>query len=315
MTSIGSLLSPAQRQAIEAAALTVVEPEGVRVTLINGVEYDLRSEAMAETTCADCPQALRVEVAPEPSQQWLMAGRTREEFHDLLTSQPRVAVCEECGLKRVAGKRGTLIHHNPQEKPVIDLSQYSEAELARLAVEARTHMVRTKADALPAKRKKAEKAERKRIAKDEALKVEQCEQRRGLVLPDLSIPIKGQVKYIPALDLSEVTDMNVVISPKERSPYNKALYAMGRDLLGKDTATYSAVADLHAELMEHSGAPVAKPAKKKGKKAKAERPSEALVAVIEPDVKAKVAAFAEITGMSKKQARKHLEKVGVLAKA
>jgi DNA-directed RNA polymerase subunit RPC12/RpoP len=310
VTSIGSIISPTLAAAMrDAVAMNKAdEPDEVRVTVINGVEYDVRSEAMAQTTCADCSANLLVEVAPSGADL------------DLLISKPRTAVCTDCGRKRVAGKRGTVIH--AQEGPTleIDLSKFSEAQLKQLAVEAREHMRQEKAAEIPAKRKKSKKAEAERIAQDDVLKTKARKERKALVLPALSIPVKGQVKEIPALDLSdEGLDLNIATTPKQRSPYNKALYAMGRDLL--DTkSTLVDLAKTHQDLMEHSGEPavVAKP-KKKAKKAKAEKvKTEVVVAQIEPESKAKtdraakIEAMVEITGWSKKKARKHLEMVGVL---
>lgn len=311
MTTIGSLISPTLKQTLmgavainEAVAPSLTAPAATGrafaardvnealVTTINGVEYDVRGEALVQTNCADCPAHLLVEVAPKGVDL------------DLLCSKPRVTVCEECGHKRVAGKSGTLIHHKPQEAPVeIDLTKYSEAELAQLAIKARARMVAEKEAEIPEKRTKAQKAEAKRIRKDQALKEQQREERKAMTYPGLSLTIKGQHRDVPALDLSEVTDLNEVVSPAMRSPYNKALYALGMDLLGKDAATYAVVAETHIMLAEHADAPAS---------------FEALATVVEPEAKAKVdrkgmiAAYAEVMGVSKKASRKHLEKVGVL---
>lgn len=298
MTSIGSMISPVLKQTLMGAVKLnesaseweeriLNEPDEVRVTLINDVEYDVRGEAMTQTTCADCPASLLVEVAPKGVDL------------DLLCSKPRVAVCVPCGQKRVADKRGTLIHTKPQEAPVeIDLSTYSEAELAQLAIQARARMVAEAEALIPAKRTKAQKAEAKRIAKDQALMEEQRKANRNLALPDVTITVKGQTRFVPALDLHDVgNDLNVETSPKMRSAYNKALFALGMDLLPKD-ATYVAVVEAHKALLEHG------------------QPVEALATVVEPDAKAKVdpkvKAFAEVMGISEKKARKRLEKVGVL---
>lgn len=295
-------LAPLDNPALVTAMLDALD----EITTINGVAYDLRSDAMVETTCADCPEVLLVEVAPKGVDL------------DLLTSQDRTAVCVPCGTKRVAGKRGTLIHTKENQLPTLplpttdfDLDKLSDAEFIEAALEARNRMRAEKAEALPEKRKKAKKEKAEREAKDEVLKVEARDARKGRVLHALVVDVKGKAKEIPALDLSEVTDLNEAVTPKMRSPYNKVLYAMGRELLSKETTTYATLADLHCELQgaytqPAEAEPVAEP-KKKGKK-KAER----LAAQIDPDDKAKVEAFAKVTGKSYDDAAAHLVKVGVL---
>lgn len=183
---------------------------------------------------------------------------------------------------------------------MIDLTNYSDAQLSTLALEARDRLLAEREAEVPAKRKKAKKAEREQIALDEQRKARAREERKGRVLPGFTI--KG--KEVPALDLSEITDTAEMPSAKERSPYNKALYALGMPLLDKDATTYEVLAGVHGDLL----AMVENKPEKKGKKGKKAR----LVADIDPSAKAKVEAFAKVTGKSIAEAQEHLASVGVI---
>lgn len=294
---------------IEEAKTTEVndlEPEPV--TTINGVEYSLDSEAHVDVECADCQTPIQVEVAPKGADL------------DTLTEHPRVAVCTPCGKARTKGKKGVLVYVRPdveaddldahfaanpdkitthEETPVpqVDLTELSNAEFSELALKARDHMIAEKEAALPAKRKKAKKKEAKRIAKDEAMKVREREE-RNRVLPGFTI----HKVEVPALDLSEQTSLNEAPSPKVRSPYNKALHRSGEPLLDPETTTYAVLVKTHEYLFGM------KPTKEQVKAVKGKR----VAAQLEPDTKAKIAAYAEVMGISEKKAGKRLQALGLV---
>ena len=109
---------------------------------------------------------------------------------------------------------------------------------------------------------------------------------------------------VPALDLSEQTSLDEAPSPKVRSPYNKALYRLGEPLLDKETCTYRDLRKVHKRLFKQAdGTPEVVEEKPKGKR---------IVAVLDAEAKAKVAAFAKVTGKSIAEAQRHLASVGVL---
>ena len=77
------------------------------------------------------------------------------------------------------------------------------------------------------------------------------------------------------------------------------------------------LAEVHIELQEYSGEPakVEKPKKakaKKGEKGKKGKKGKRLVAQIDPSVKAKIEAFASVTGKSYDDAAAHLVMAGVI---
>jgi len=330
MTNIANLLSPEQNKALKATAKdlpyrvikaatdptpprqvappeTVVEWKRVtladaEVTVINGVEVDLRSEGFIDTACADCDAPLRVLVAPK--------GVDLE----VLTSRPRVAVCLDCGSARLRDQRGTLAHQ-PIQTPVqkkqeteVDLTKFSDAEFAALAVEARESMVAEAAETLPAKRKLAKQAEKDRAAQDEALKAQDDAKRakRKMWMGEMSV--KGV--FVPTLDLTEVRNLDEAVSATMRSPYNKALYRLGEPLLDHEEATYRVLRKAHKHLWKH--AEIAAEAPKVKAEAKREVKGDRLVADLDPNAKAKVEAFAKVSGMTLDQARERLASLSLI---
>lgn len=324
-----SALKALKALATETPTVYTVDDEEHPTTEINGVVVDLRGDALHDTECADCKAPVQVEIAPKGVDL------------DLLTSKPRVAVCEPCGKARAAGKRGILVHHKPQvakhqprtkdgiDQPVevkhiiekehdMDLSKYSAPQLAKL-IEQATEIMRAKRAEDLAPSVKAAVAERVEDAKVDQQRLEEDRaSRSGLVLPGLEV--KGVV--IPPLDMSEITDLGLVMSAKQRSPYNKALYRTGQPLIEADKATYGDIAKVHESLLEASEPVEVKveetkaepaPKAKKAKKAKAPKVTK-VTAVVEPETKAKftdtqVAAFAQVKGISKKKARALLDAI------
>lgn len=281
---------------------------GVDIVEINGVQVDLRGDdPWFVTPCADCGTLRKVEVAPEG------VDLTKE----------RVVVCAECIKVRTKGKSVQVIHdprvakHAPRTKdgidqPItvtsiiekeqdVDLNQYSAAQLATF-VERAQDIMRTKAEEALAPNVRAAIAERVEVAATDQARMEAGrESREGCILA--AFEVKGV--EVPALDLSEVTDMTTVVPAKQRSPYNKALFRTGGTILTADEATYEAVAKVHERLSAEGGKKA-----KKGKKAKATK----VTAAVESEAKAKfskeqVAVLAEIRGITKAEARKILASV------
>lgn len=300
MSKIAEILSPEQREVLATLkVLNALPPEPVDlppVTTINGVDVDLRSEGRFQTTCADCQTPLEVEVAPE--------GVDLE----MLTSRPRVAVCLLCGDKRLQGKQGVVIYTKPETKEEIelDLTKFSKAQLAALAVEARERMLAQKAEALPAEREAALKVEADREARDAALKAQDRAKygKRKVWMGEFLV--KGVT--VPALDFTEV-GLDEEVPPKVRSPYNKVLHAIGEPILEREGTTYRTLRKAHKRLWKQASVAAEMP---KGKVAKIEPETERLLAPIEPEAMAKVKAFAEVTGLSLDQARERLASLSLV---
>lgn len=301
---------------IPARIVCAPEPMlGEDVVEINGTHIDLRGDdPWFVTPCADCRVLIKVLIKPE----------------GIDLSKPREARCIDCGkalvkARAAEGKAVTVVHkprvakHAPRTKdgidqPVevkhiiekeqdMDLNQYSVAQLATL-VERAQDIMRTKAEDALAENVKAVLVERAEdAATDVALLEADRATRSGLVLP--AFEFKGV--EVPALDLSEITDMGLVMNAKQRSPYNKALYRNGEPLVSADTATYADMAKVHERLAGLVEAPKAEAKPAKAKKAKVTK----VTAAVEPGAKAKfskaqVAALAEIRGITKAKAREIL---------
>lgn len=259
------------------------------VTVINGVEIDLRSEGWISLACADCEQPLMVEIAPKGVDL------------SILTAMPRTACCPECARTRIVGKRGVVIHDatvtEPEwkEEPVLDLNDFTNAELGVMAGRARDLAEAEEAANLAKRREKALREEAEREARDKAqLRADRAKQGKHKAwFGAFSI----NAKVVPALDFTDVNLAEQVPS-EVRSPYNKALFSLREDLLAPDV-TYAEVRKLHKRLWKRADAAV-------------EPQVERLVAVVDPTAKAKVEAFANATGKTYEQALEHLTKVGVV---
>lgn len=304
---------------VAPAALLGPEPTlGVDVVRINGVEVDLKGDAMYVTPCADCGTLRQVEVAPEGV--------------DL--SKERVVVCPPCLKIRVLSEGPVRIIRDPRvakhqprlkdgpDQPVevkhiaekehdVDLNGYTPPQLAAL-IERATDIMRTKAeDALAPRVKAAIAAAAEADAKDQGLLEVHRESRSGYVLPAFTV----KEVEVPALDLSEITDMSMVMPAKQRSPYNKALYRTGSPIVEADKATYEEMAKHHEALREVAGYAALAKSEGKGKKPKGKKAEAVkITAAVEPKAKAKfskaqVAALAEVRGISKGEARALLESI------
>ena len=165
---------------------------------------------------------------------------------------------------------------------MFDIDSVSDAELGaifRQQIKARlAEKINGATPAVLAQRAKAEAASAAAIAFRQ-------DERRQQVLPGFTVAGRD----IPDLDLTQVTDLHEVVSAKQRSIYNKALYALGEDILDADTTTYLTLLETHERLSQ------VKPTKGK-KKVKA------VLAVT--DQTDKVATVASILGISKKAAKK-----------
>jgi hypothetical protein len=300
------LTAEAVANATQATLLVVPEPKVVDlppVTTINGVDVDLRGDGRHETTCADCATPIEVEIKPEG------VGL------DVLTSMPRVAVCLPCGEKRVQGKRGVVIYTKPETKEEVelDLTKYSKAEWAALAVEARERALAEKAAALPAQREAAMQAKAAADAEERALKAEERAKfgkRKAWMGPFTIYRPTGKGAFdhtdgrdVPALDFTEV-ELDELVPAKVRSPYNKVLHLLGEPLLDKEETTYRVLRKVHRHLWKHSDVAYDLP--------KTEPAGNRLLANLDPEGDAKVKAFAEVSGLSLDQARERLVSLSIV---
>lgn len=194
MTTLVSRLTPevaAQLKALMGQEEVQEKPQVADlppVTTINGVDVDLRSEGMFATECPDCGCALEVVIAPKGVDL------------AMLTSQPRVAVCTDCGRARVANKQGVVVHRAPVTQPVESKPvpapklrlPSSDADLAALVGQARDRMVAEQVAAMPEARRQAVLARVDAEALQVALsKVEQAERKASGIDPD-DLPSSGQ---------------------------------------------------------------------------------------------------------------------------
>lgn len=164
---------------------------------------------------------------------------------------------------------------------MFDIDNVSDAELGaifRAQIKERlAEKIKGATPAVLAERAKAEAIQAAEIAFRQ-------NERKGQVLPGLTVA----KRFIPDLDLTQVTDLHEVVSAKQRSAYNKALYALGEDILDPETTTYLTLFEVHERLAQ------VKPEKKGKKKVKA--------VLAETDGKAQ--ALAGVLGISVKEARK-----------
>lgn len=319
MNTIAELLTPETRQRLAEIPFVVTKkatdpnPPRRPLTAADAIDIDPLSEALIEADCVDCHDPVLIDPkVPE--------GVDPE--------MPRVPICRDCARIRaleaartqrnvLTVRRTTVARHQPRvtdgikhpvtiqtpvqkESDVIDLDNSSDAEFGASVRESlRTEI----ASEIPAKRKKAKKKLAKAEAKKEVLKKRDRATRRGVVLPEFTL----HGVTVPALDLSDVTDMGEVVSAKQRSPYNKVLHRNGEPLLpagDKDdpiapVATYADVAEVHKRLS--------------GVEPKKAKKGQRLVAHLDVDAPAKdvrVQALMEaMPHLSKKQAKAILAKV------
>lgn len=269
------------------------------VTLINGVEVDLRGEGMHQTECADCAAAIEVAIQP--------AGVD-------VVDKVRTAVCLDCGHKRLKGRQGEVLNrpaviHDPnEEERVFDLTGFSNAELAAAAVDARERMVASAAAALPAKRNAANQQQAEREAADEKQKVADRAKlgKRKAWMGEFTY--LGD-KTVPALDFSEISNLDEAPSSKVRSPYNKVLHSQGEPLLDPEATTYRVLRKVHKRLWKAARVAVEMP---KDVTPRVVETAPVLLADLDPDTKAKVDAYAEVTGTDTATARERLASLALI---
>lgn len=285
-----------------------------RLTIADALEIDPRSGAMIQTCCVDCKVSLMIDPA-------LPEGVDPET--------PRVPICDKCAGIRVryeaiqhqrnvqAIRRTTVAKHQPRttdgiDHPVttskannnieendMDLDNMSDAELGATV---RQQMKAAKVETIKAAKPVIEEERRQEAKKDKKAKKKEQKARPQRVLDGFMV---GTTLEIPTLDLSDVPSLDEAPSAKERSPYNKARFRLTKEgPLDPEETTYRVLMSEHLRLqgIESERKVEAKPAKteKPTKKPKVE----AIVAKVNPDDDAKVAALASVLGVSKKKARK-----------
>ena len=169
-----------------------------------------------------------------------------------------------------------------------DLSHFSTAQLAALAVQAREMLEVQAAADLPAKRDAAIVADQEAEAKA-ASEAKEAQAARKNSTPLAAFFVHRSLT-VPALDLSDVEDLNLRVTAKVRSPYNKARSWLGEPTLphsaepGEPTTTYAMLAAEHIRL---AAAVAAKHAEKAEAKPET-KPEQVLVAEIDPTMLAAV---------------------------
>lgn len=248
MTAIGDLLNDKAKHDlgfVVTKAATDPNPPRRPLALSDAIEIDPESEALLLLPCVDfaiCQTTVPIEPGPPEGVD---------------PEMPRVPICPECHDVRVreAKEHGWLVRHvtrTPtrsvttikQEAQVPDLDTMTDAALGAAA---RQSVKETIAKDLPAKRDKAVQAQRKADAQAKAEIAEQQAERKGKVLPEVTIG----VLTVPALDLSEITDLSLMPSDSERDPYNRVLHHLGVSILDPETTTYGYLAQVHELLVEH----------------------------------------------------------------
>lgn len=335
MSKIESLLDDETRAKLAQVAKQDAEPAFVIIkastdpnpprtlTAADAIDIDPESGAMIDALCVDCKMPLLIDPA-------LPEGADPEAL--------RVPMCDKCGKVRARFAaiseqrnveiihRKTVARHQPRvtdgiDHPVtvtheareaktkendMDLSSMSDAELGAIL---RADMLARAAADLPEKRKKAKSKKAKAEAKAaEQVKQRQAE-RKGMVLDAFVV---GSLT-VPALDLSEVEDLNEMVSSALRAPYNQARFRLAgepplwspskEDEDGYVPTTYQTLIDEHARLMALAEVKAAEKAKPKAKK----QPKPQIVAVLSDDDEAEIAkkvkALRKITGLDKATAR------------
>lgn len=296
------------------------------LTAADAIEIDPDSEAMIDAECVDCKVPMLIDPA-------LPEGCDPED-----AEKPRVPLCAKCGAIRARYEamtaqrnveiihRKTVARHKPRvtdnvdhpvtvtkkENPMYDLDNLSDAEFGAAV---RADMRARAAEALPAKRKKAKDKAAKAEAKAKDNVKKRQKERKGLVLAEFRV---DNSLTVPALDLTEVEDLNEMVSSALRGPYNQARFRLAgepplwspskEDEEGYVPTTYQTLLDEHGRLMALAQAKAAEKAAKAAEKAKPKSKGKPqIVAVLDDEqeavVKTKTKALAKLTGIDKKQAR------------
>lgn len=208
-------------------------------------------------------------------------------------------ICVPCARQRIVCGQPVQTIHNPGGPTLFDIDSISDAELGAL-VRQRVKAVRAgeiiaASPQVEAQRAKHEVEETLAIADRQAERVGQVH--TAFKVGDL---------VVPALDLTQVTDLNEVVDGVTRSPYNKARHRLKLvDLLDAETTTYAVLAEQHEHLRTLVTGKAGKvKAPKAPKKAKAAKESVVLaVTETDPAVDKKAAKLAKILDCSLEQAR------------
>lgn len=333
MTSIKDLLDTDTRQKLAGVTATVKADEPAFVVLKastdpnpprtlrpeDALDIDPRSGAMIDALCVDCKAPLLIDPAlPEGVDE----GMPRYPIcaKDAKIRARFAAIAEQRNVEVI--RRHTVAKHQPRTSDGIDhpvtithKTQENDMDLdnltdAELGAHVRLTMQQRKAETIPAKRKKAKKVQENAEAKAQAGIKQQQAERKGLVLAEFAV---GTL-IVPALDLSDVTNLNEMVSTTLRSPYNKARFRLAgepplwapkdEDKDGYTPTTYQTLMDEHARLMALAADKAKAKAEPKPKK-KAAAP--VITALLDPDeeaqVKRKVKALVKATGIDKATAR------------
>lgn len=191
----------------------------------------------------------------------------------------------------------------------VTLSHLSDGELGRMM---RAALLTLVVDELPdalaevlGRRNEAQADREALLAQEQAERqIDPSLRKAGFVVGTLTVP---------DLDLRDVT-LGEVAPAKARSAYNRARYRLGmKEVLDPETTTWSDLAAEHVRLAAMVPAQAQPTKAKKPKKAKDMTPVEvpaapkvAVLAQIEPDRKAKIAALSSVLGITKKEAAKRI---------
>ena len=265
-----------------------------RLEVADAIDIDPRSAALIDVNCVDCGAAIRVD--PQDFEPGFFDD-PESLFFPLCTTHAQLRAINN-QRKAEDAKRTTTKEQD------MDLDNIADAELGATVKE---QIRQQKAKKVKAAKPKVE-AERKKQAKEakKATKAKQAE--RKVVLASFMV---GTTLEVPALDLTQVPSLDEAPSAAERSPYNKARFRLLKESpLDPEVTTYRSLIEEHNRLRDAEAQRVAANFKalgeknaKKAKKAKAKKVT-AVVADVKPIDKAKVAALAEVLGVSKKEARK-----------
>lgn len=256
MTKIADLLDPAKVAAlsqVQTVPEPVPEPTWPRLlTAADGVVIDPASEALIDANCVGCGCPILLDpVLPE----------------GVDPNTPRIPICAEDAEAYalwVAAEHQRDIEivrrNNDTKEERVDFKTMRDEDLGKAA---RKSMQQAEADRIKAERPKVEA---KRRAQDKKNRADREVEREQLmrVLPGFTI----EGKVVPDLDLSQPSSLNEVPDKFVRSPYNKALYALGMPLLAP-TDTYEFLAQVHEVLADACGAEPVKVTKKQRKAAQA----------------------------------------------
>lgn len=294
------------------------------LTAADAIDIDPESGAMIDALCVDCKVPMLIEptlpegVDPETPRFPICApcGKIRARFM-AINEQRNVEIIHRKSVARHKPRVDDGIDHPvtvtreaPEATKEIQMYDINVLTDMELGAAVRADLLARAAEALPAKRDKAKAKKRKADKVADAQVKQRQSERKGMVLAEFNV---GTTLVVPALDLSEVEDLNEMVSTTLRSPYNKARFRLAgerplwapkdEDEDGYTPTTYQTLIDEHARLMALAQVKADEP---KGKKKSKDKPQ--IVALLDDDVEAEVTkkakALAKLTGIDKVAARK-----------